>query len=30
LNMESKWGFKDAAIVGGVLVLFFYVAKKVR
>lgn len=23
----SKWGFKDALIVGGVLVLFFYVAK---
>ena len=23
----SSWGFKDALIVGSVLVLFFYVAK---
>lgn len=25
--MKNSWTFKDAAIVGGVLVLFFYVAR---
>jgi hypothetical protein len=28
--MKNTWSFKDAAIVGGVLVLFFYVAKVSR
>lgn len=28
--MKNSWTFGDAAIVGGVLVLFFYVAKVSR